>query len=121
MEKIERNELYTKYGYKPQNLCIKPFCYSDKLPGQLGLCCDCLKDLEEMLGMREIYDYTGQIPKLKITPKEAIELIIQYHKGGYITRLRFDHEPCSECRDRLNNSNPQKPQKINVQQSEIKA
>jgi hypothetical protein len=120
MDKIERNELYTKYGYKPQNLCIKPFCFSEKIPGQLGLCCDCTKDLQDLLGMKEIFDYTGLTPTLKITPKEAVELLIQYHKGSFITRLRFEHEPCYSCSEKAN-SNPQKVEKLNVQQSEKKA
>jgi hypothetical protein len=106
---IQQNELYAKHGFKPRNLCIKPFCISDKLPDQLGLCCNCLKELEEMIGMREIYDYSGQTPKLKITTKEAIELLIQNKKGSLIGKLRFDIEPCYYCRERIINSNPQNP------------
>lgn len=104
-----QNDLYAQYGMKPKNLCIKPFCVSDKIPGELGLCCNCFKELEEMIGMRQIYDYTGLVPKLKITTKEAIELLIQNKKGSMIGKLRFDIEPCNYCRERITNSNPQNP------------
>jgi len=92
-------ENYVKKNYK--ELCVNPFCLNLRLPDELGLCNDCFHHLTKVTGNREIYDYSGKKPELKITLKEALEKLITSGMGGdSFRRLRFDDEPCIFCKEK---------------------
>ena len=108
-----------EYLINYEELCVNPFCLNYKLPDELGLCNECFNDLAKIIGHKNIYDYSDKKAKLQITIKEALEKLISNGKRGRgIRRLRFDDEPCQNCRNTENqvtenrNSNSSNRQKL---------
>lgn len=63
--------------------CIRPFCYcKGNTPKELRLCGGCFNDLAKIVGgANNIYNYKTTPPTLKITIKEALELLLVNNKG----------------------------------------
>lgn len=58
-------------------MCIKPFCHNRwEIPNDLKLCIKCFKELEEIVGLNDIYDYSGKTPKVKMLIKEALQTLL---------------------------------------------
>lgn len=63
--------------------CIRPFCYClGNTPKELRLCGGCFNDLVKIMGgANNIYDYKSSPPKLKMTMKQAMELLLVNNLG----------------------------------------
>jgi hypothetical protein len=83
---MNEKEMKEKYSKELHLKCVRPFCLNQcEIPNDLKLCIRCFKELEELVGLRAIYDFSGKTPKVKMSIKEAIETLLMDAEDAILT------------------------------------